>query len=311
MLVTGGAGFIGSNLAKRLVDNGNEVVVIDDLSSGNKNNVPDKAKFIQCDIQDKEHVEQIIKKSGVNIIVHLAAHRSVAKSVIEPLITDRVNTFGTLVILETARNCGVEKVISASSSSVYGGAKILPTPESTPLNPRSPYAVTKVAGEQYSRIYSELYKICSVSLRFFNVYGPFQSPDSPYAAVIPLFIDALLKGEPAQVHGNGLQSRDFTYISDVVDAIIALIEAPTDSCSGKVYNIAGGKPWSLLELLDLLGNLLGINPKYEFTSPRAGDILHSYADVSLAYNDFGFKTKIDFKEGLRKTIIWMKNSQLP
>src|SRR5205823_14493336 len=194
--------------------------------------------------------------AGCEVVFHPAAHRAVLRSVEDPLATDTANVHGTLTVLAAARDAGVRRVISASSSSVYGGAAARPTPEDTPLIPRSPYAVTKLTGEHYCRVFTELHGLETVALRYFNAFGPRQRPDSMYAAVIPLFIDALRNGRRPTVHGDGKQSRDFTFIADVVAANIAAAHAPAEECSGKAYNIACGDEWSLLQLLDSLGQLL-------------------------------------------------------
>src|SRR3954454_22459297 len=266
-LVTGGAGFIGSNLVDRLIDDGNEVVVVDDLFTGFRENVNPKAEFIDASVADEGVVRDAMV--GAEIVFHQAAHKAVLRSVEHPLVTDLANTHGTLTLLKAALDAGVRRVVYASSSSVYGGADVVPTPESTPLYPRSPYAVTKVAGEHYCHVFTELYGLETVRLRYFNVYGPRQRPDATYAAVIPLFIDALLQGRAPTVHGDGGQSRDFTYITDVVEANLAAGNAPAEQCAGNVYNVAGGDETTLLELLAVIGDVLGVEAQPEFTEPRA------------------------------------------
>jgi UDP-glucose 4-epimerase len=221
-----------------------------------------------------------------------------------PLETDTANTHGTLTVLKEARDAGVRRVVYASSSSVYGGADQLPTPESAPTWPRSPYAVSKLAGEHYCRVFAELHGLETVALRYFNVYGPRQRPDSAYAAVIPLFIDAARKGEPPIVHGDGLQSRDFSFISDTAAANLAAASAPAAACSGKAYNIAGGKTYTLVDLLAILGRIMGVAPQPEHTDPRAGDIRHSSGDISAAARDLGYKPEVGFEDGLRETVNW-------
>ena len=236
-LVTGGAGFIGSNLADGLLAEGDEVRVFDNLFTGFRENVPGGAELLEGDIRDEAAVRAAV--AGVDVVFHQAAHRAVLQSVEDPLSTDLANTHGTLLVLKAAQDAGVRRVVAASSSSVYGGAEQLPTPESAPLVPRSPYAVSKLAGEHYCRVWAELFGLETVALRYFNVYGPRQRPDSAYAAVIPLFTDALRTGARPTVHGDGRQSRSFAYIDDVVNANLAAAAAPAESCSGKVYNIAG------------------------------------------------------------------------
>jgi UDP-glucose 4-epimerase len=307
VLVTGGAGFIGSNLADALVADGHSVRVLDDISSGFNEYVPHAAQLIRGDVSDEDAVREAV--DGVDIVFHQAAHRAVLRSVEHPLTTDRANTLGTLTVLKVAADEGVRRVVYASSSSVYGGAETMPTPESITPNPRSPYAVTKLAGEHYCRVWSELYGLETVALRYFNVFGPRQRPNSAYAAVIPLFIDALSRGEAAVVHGDGRQTRDFTYIDDVVAANIAAATAPGEACSGRAYNVAGGRAYSLLELLQILEDILGAraNPIHE--EPRPGDVRHTRADISAAKADLGHAPNLDFEEGVRRTVKWFANER--
>jgi UDP-glucose 4-epimerase len=302
VLVTGGAGFIGSNLAERLLTQGAEVRVFDNLSSGFRDNVPGDAELLEGDIRDEAAVRAAV--AGVDLVFHHAAHRAVLQSVEDPLSTDLANTHGTLLVLKAAFDAGVRRVVAASSSSVYGGAEQLPTPESAPLVPRSPYAVSKLAGEQYCRVWSELFGLETVVLRYFNVYGPRQRPDSAYAAVIPLFTAALRTGVRPTVHGDGGQSRGFAYVDDVVDANLAAAAAPAEACSGKAYNIAGSSTHTLLQLLDELGAILGVEVDPEHTAPRAGDIRHSSADLTAAARDLGWQPTVSLADGLRRTVDW-------
>jgi UDP-glucose 4-epimerase len=299
-LVTGGAGFIGSHLVDSLVEDGHDVVVLDDLSSGLKDNVNPKAELVVGDIAEGDVVREAVE--GVEVVFHQAAHGSVLRSVLSPLTTDRANIHGTLTVLEAALHAGVRRLVYASSSSVYGGAGVTPTPESTPTRPRSPYAVTKLAAEHYCRVFAELHPLETVVLRYFNVYGPRQRPDSAYAAVIPLFIDCLVQGKAPTVHGDGLQSRDFTYVSDVVAANRAAASAPGDICNAKVYNAAGGR--SLLDLLEVLANILDVRPTPLHGDPRPGDIRTSRADASAIRRDLGFEVKVSFEEGMSRTVAW-------
>ncbi|HET6874729.1 MAG TPA: NAD-dependent epimerase/dehydratase family protein, partial [Acidimicrobiales bacterium] len=269
---------------------------------GYEDNVNPAATLITGDVADPIVVNQAV--AGAGVVYHLAAARAVLRSVEQPRDTDRINTGGTLTVLEAARAAGVRRVVSTSSSSVYGGAAILPTPESAPLVPRSPYAVSKLAGEHYARVYWELHGLETVSLRLFNVFGPRQRPDSMYAAVIPLFIDALRRAEPPEVHGDGKQSRDFTYIDDAVAAFLAAGRAPADRSAGKVYNIAGGREYSLLDLLEVLQKSLGVNVAPRHVGPRAGDVRHSRADATAAAADLGWSTQVSFEEGVDKTVEW-------
>jgi UDP-glucose 4-epimerase len=301
-LVTGGAGFIGSNLAERLLSDGAEVRVFDNLATGFADNVPAGAELVEGDIRDEAAVGKAM--AGVEVVFHHAAARAVLQSVENPAFTDLTNTHGTLLVLKAASDAGVRRVISASSSSVYGGAEQLPTPETAPLVPRSPYAVSKLAGEHYCRVWNELFGLETVRLRYFNVYGPRQRPDSAYAAVIPLFTRALRAGTRPTVHGDGLQSRGFAYVSDVVDANLAAAAAPASACAGKVYNIAGDSSVTLLELLGVLGDILGVEPDPEHTEPRPGDIRHSAADLSASARDLGWQPQIGLAEGLQSTVDW-------
>jgi nucleoside-diphosphate-sugar epimerase len=215
-----------------------------------------------------------------------------------------------LTVLVAARDAGVRRVVFASSSSVYGGAEVMPTPESAPLVPRSPYAVSKLAGEHYCRIFHELYGLQTVALRYFNVYGPRQRPDSAYAAVIPLFIDALRAKRPPEVHGDGLQSRGFTYVSDVVAANLLAATAPAERCSGRAYNTAVEEAHSLLELLATIEDLTGTAIPPEHTEPRAGDVRHSLADCSAARADLGFDPTVSLRDGLARTLTWFRTQEL-
>jgi nucleoside-diphosphate-sugar epimerase len=234
---------------------------------------------------------------------------SVPRSVARPLDTDRANVHGTLTVLAAAREAGVQRIVLASSSSVYGGATRTPTPETLELIPRSPYAVSKLTGEHYARVAWELHGVETVCLRYFNVFGPRQRPDSEYAAVIPRFIDLLLNGLPPEVHGDGLQARDFTFVSDAVQANLCAATAPSESCSGKAYNVAHGSPHSLLELLDILKAELGVDVEPVHVGSRPGDVRLSHADVSAAERDLGYVPVVSFQEGLVKTLDWFRSRQ--
>jgi UDP-N-acetylglucosamine/UDP-N-acetyl-alpha-D-glucosaminouronate 4-epimerase len=308
-LLTGGAGFIGSHIADALVKAGHEVVVVDDLSTGYAENLPAGAVLVVGSVADEALVRDAM--TGCEVVFHQAAHKAVLRSVEHPLTTDLANTHGTLTVLQAARDAGVRRFVHASSSSVYGGAAAVPTPESAPLTPKSPYAVSKLAAEHYCRVFHELYGLETVALRYFNVYGPRQRPDATYAAVIPLFVDALLHGRDPLVHGDGLQSRDFTYVADVVAANIAAAQAPAERCAGKVYNIAAGATWSLLDLLRILGDLLGVVPRPCFADPRPGDVRMSQADARAAAADLDFRCDTTLEDGLERTVAWLRTLATP
>jgi UDP-glucose 4-epimerase len=305
VLVTGGAGFIGSHLVDALVERGDEVVVLDDLSTGSRANLNARARLVEGGIADEAAAAAAV--DGCEVVFHQAAHKAVLRSVEQPLTTDTANTHGTLTVLKAAADAGVQRFVHASSSSVYGGATTVPTPESEELLPRSPYAVTKLAAEHYCRVFTELYGLETVALRYFNVYGPRQRPDATYAAVIPLFVNALLNGREVEVHGDGMQSRDFTYITDVVAANLAAASAPAAVCAGRVYNIAAGKSASLLDLLRIFGALLDVTPKLRFVEPRAGDVRLSQADARAAARDLGFQCAVDIDDGLALTVDWLRS----
>jgi UDP-glucose 4-epimerase len=301
-LVTGGAGFIGSHLVDALVEAGHDVRVLDDLATGRRENVHAGAELVVGSIADADAVARAV--AGVEVVFQLGALGAVARSVADPRTSDEVNVHGTLTVLTLARDAGARRVVFASSSSVYGGAAQVPTPETAPTRPRSPYAVSKLAGEWYTRVFSELYDLETVALRYFNVFGPRQRPDSTYAAVIPLFASALLAGDRPQVHGDGLQSRDFTYVSDVVAANLAAASVP--AANGGVYNVAPGEGATLLDLLAILGRLLDVAPDPQFTDPRPGDIHQSCADATAARTELGWAPQVTFEDGLARYVDWLR-----
>ncbi len=303
-LVTGGAGFIGSHLADALVALGGHVKVLDDFSTGLAENVPGGAELVRGSITDADTVAGAVR--DCEVVFHLGAHGAVARSLANPLGSNEANVHGTLTVLTAARDAGVRRVVFASSSSVYGGAEIIPTPETAPLRPRSPYAVSKLAAEWYVRVFAELFPLETVALRYFNVFGPRQRPDSTYAAVIPLFASALVRSESPTVHGDGTQSRDFTYVTDVVSANLAAARAPADDCNAHVYNVAPGTTNSLLELLDILGELTGNTPQPTFVDPRPGDVPRSQADATAARHDLGWQPQWTFDAGLREVVAWLR-----
>jgi UDP-glucose 4-epimerase len=302
-LVTGGAGFIGSHLVEALLERGDQVRVLDDFSTGSWDNletVRDHIEVIEGDIADSSTVRTAMR--GAEIVFHQAALASVPRSVANPLATHRVCVDGTLQVLLAARDAKVRRVVYAASSSAYGNSARLPKGESDPTAPLSPYAAAKLAGEQYCAAFSEVYGLETVRLRYFNVFGPRQTPDSPYAAVIPLFIRALTRGENPTLHGDGEQSRDFTFVADVVQANLLAASAP--GVSGRLYNVACGRRTSLLELIALLNALLGTNIAPTHTAPRVGDVKHSLADIERAREELGYRPTTDMKEGLRRCLEW-------
>jgi UDP-glucose 4-epimerase len=304
-LVTGGAGFIGSHLVEALVARGHEVRVLDNFSTGSATNldgVRNRVDLIEGDITDLEAVHAATR--GVDLVFHQAALASVPRSVADPLATHRACVDGTLHVLLAAKEHSVRRVVYAASSSAYGNSTRLPKCESDPTAPLSPYAVAKLAGEQYCAAFSEVYGLETVRLRYFNVFGPRQTPDSPYAAVIPLFIRALTAGERPVIHGDGRQSRDFTFVDDVVQANLRAAEAP--NISGQVFNVACGRRTSLLELLRHLNTLLGTAITPVHTQPRPGDVRHSQADIRRACDLLGYRPTTDIPAGLRRCLDWWR-----
>ncbi len=300
VLVTGGAGFIGSHLVEALVANKHEVTVLDDLSTGRQSNlagVKDKITFVKGDIADVSVLKKVCAKQ--DFVFHLAAIASVPYSIEHPLETHEINTTGTLKVLLAARDAKVKRVIYSSSAAVYGDEPSLPKKEISPIRPQTPYALTKRTGEQYTLMFSKLYGMETVSLRYFNVYGPRQDPKSPYSGVITKFITALKNGQQPIIFGDGMQTRDFVFVSDVVQANL---KAMTANAAGKAFNIATGVQVSIKEMLAHLNEILNtkIAPKY---APRQkGDILHSAADISEAKKVLHFSPQVTFHEGLEQTV---------
>jgi UDP-glucose 4-epimerase len=298
-LVTGGAGFIGSHLVDGLLENGYAVRVIDNLSTGNLANlahVRDRIEMIEGDITNSQTVNSAMH--GVELVFHQAALASVPRSVADPVSTNRVCVDGTLNVLLAARDAKVKRVVYAASSSAYGASASLPKRETDPTLPLSPYAVAKLAAEHYCAAFTEVYGLETVRLRYFNIFGPRQPPDSPYAAVIPLFFEAMLAGQSPVIYGDGQQSRDFTYVADAVQANLRAATAP--KASGKVYNVACGSRTSLLELVAKINALLGTKLHAIHEKPRPGDVKHSQADITPAKTELGYVPQFDIDQGLQK-----------
>ena len=306
-LVTGGAGFIGCNLVRYILAKGHDVVVVDNLATGKRQNMADfldRIEFIEGDIRDRELMDRAV--AGCTAIFHQAALGSVPRSVEDPATSHDVNVNGTLTVLEAARAAGLKRVIFAASSSAYGDREESPKHEAMAPLPASPYAASKVACEGYMRAYAACYGMETLSLRYFNVFGPYQDPEGPYAAVIPAFVSRLLRRQPPTVYGDGEQSRDFCYIDNVCEANWLAAQAPPEVCDGSAVNIACHASTSLNQILEILRELLGTDIQAEYTDPRPGDVRHSLADVSLAGKLIGYKPKVFFADGLRKAIDWYK-----
>jgi UDP-glucose 4-epimerase len=306
-LVTGGAGFIGSHLVEALLEHGRAVRVLDDFSTGSPGNlgaVRDRVEVIDGDITDLETVKSAMR--GVEVVFHQAALASVPRSVADPLATHRACVNGTLHVLLAARDAGVRRAVYAASSSAYGNSVRLPKSEADPTAPLSPYAAAKLAGENYCAAFTEVYGLETVRLRYFNVFGPRQSPDSPYAAVIPRFIEAMTGGRSPVIHGDGTQSRDFTFVADVVQANLLAASAP--GVAGRVYNVACGRRTTLLELVEHLNQMLGTSIAPTHTPSRPGDVRHSQADIERARTDLGYNPTTDVAVGLRRCLEWWQGA---
>jgi nucleoside-diphosphate-sugar epimerase len=307
-LVTGGAGFIGSSLVRGLLKEGKRVRVIDNLSTGSITNLEDtldQVEYIDGDIRDLSAVHKA--SESIKYIFHQAAVPSVPRSIENPVDSNQSNIDGTLNVLLAARDQGVKRVIYAGSSSVYGDTPDLPKKEDMKPHPLSPYAVTKLTGEYYCQVFSDVYGLETVTTRYFNVFGPRQNPESQYAAVIPKFIDAFLRGNPPTVFGDGEQTRDFTFVDNVVHANILCSKA--EKTSGEVINIATSSRISLNELISILRKITDRDIDPVYADPRKGDVRHSLADISRAQKLIGYKPIVDLEKGLRKTIQWMKKNQ--
>lgn len=308
VLVTGGAGFIGSHLVDKLVQLGAKVKVLDDFSTGKRENIAHlldgKLELIEGSLTDAETVRRAVE--GVEVVFHQGALPSVARSVEDPLTTHQVNATGTLLLLLASRDAGVGRVVFASSSSIYGDTPTLPKREDMTPNPKSPYALSKLIGEHLCRLFWELYGLETVSLRYFNIFGPRQDPASQYAAVIPRFVTALLKGERPVIYGDGEQTRDFTFVENCIQA--NLLAATKPNVAGEVFNVGAGVQTSVNDLFRLIRSLIGaddIEPIY--APPRPGDVRHSLAEITKAERLLGYKPVVSLEEGLKLTIDWFRN----
>lgn len=303
VLVTGGAGFIGANIVARLLTEGFDVKVIDDLATGRRENIEavgDEIEFIEGSILDDAVLENAVE--GVEYVFHEAAIPSVPRSVADPARSHLANATGTLKVLQAARDAGVKRVVYASSSSVYGDTPTLPKKEEMKPDPLSPYAVSKLCGEYYCRVFSKVYDLETVSLRYFNVFGPRQDPTSQYAAVVPKFITALSEGQSLVIYGDGEQSRDFTFVENVVNANLLALKA--GKTNGEVVNVACGERTTVNELCRLLAQIIGVDVSPSYDKARKGDVKHSLADISAAGNLLGYKPSVDIADGLSKTCDW-------
>ncbi len=302
-LVTGGAGFIGSNIAEALVKRGEEVVVLDNLSTGYEKNIAhvrNDLTFIKGDVRDAGAVREAL--AGVDYVLHEAALASVPRSIEDPVFVTDVNVRGTLVMLDEARRAGVKRFVYAASSSAYGDTERLPKEESMAPKPLSPYAASKLMGEYYCAVYAHVYGMSTVSLRYFNIFGPRQDPKSQYAAVIPIFVSHLMAGTQPSIFGDGEQSRDFTFVENVVEANI--LASRCENARGQTINIACGTRYTLNELFDQMRSIIGSSVSPRYAEPREGDVKHSHADISAAEKLIGYRVAVPFAEGLRRTIAW-------
>lgn len=309
-LITGIAGFIGSALARAVLKQGDQVRGIDNLSTGRRQNLDEilnRVDLREADLLDLDAVQEACR--GMDYVLHQAAVPSVPKSVLDPLGNNRANVDATVNLLVAARDAKVKRVVYAASSSAYGETPTLPKREDMTPKPISPYAVAKLAGEYYMASFYQCYGLETVCLRYFNVFGPRQDPTSPYSGVLARFITQMLKGEQPTILGDGQQSRDFTYVDNAVDANLLACKAPVKEAAGRVFNIACGRRIDLNETYRLLKKLIGYQGEVGYAPERAGDVKHSLADLSQAEKHLGYKPKVDFEEGLRRTIEWYRSQQ--
>jgi len=306
-LITGIAGFIGSSLARAIVAQGDQVRGVDNFATGKRENIQgilDRIDFREADILDLDAMHKAC--AGVDFVLHEAAIPSVPKSVLDPLASNRANVDGTVNVLVAARDAKVKRVVYAASSSAYGDTPALPKHEAMRPDPISPYAVAKLAGEHYMISFHRCYGLETVCLRYFNVFGPRQDPSSPYSGVLAKFITLMLRGEQPTIYGDGEQSRDFTYIDNVVEANLLACKAPAERAAGQVFNIATGGRVTLNEMFTLLQGLTSYKVEPEYGPERGGDIKHSLADISKAETALGYKTVVNFEEGLHRTVEWYR-----
>jgi nucleoside-diphosphate-sugar epimerase len=306
-LVTGGAGFIGSHLAEELRRRGETVRVVDNLSTGKRPNLDHitGVEFVEGDLADLDVARRAV--DGCEFVLHQAAIPSVPRSVKDPITSNRANIDATLNVLVAARDAGVTRVVFAGSSSAYGDTPTLPKREDMPTAPLSPYALQKLVGEQYMQMFTKLYALETVTIRYFNVFGPRQDPSSPYSGVISLFISALVEGRPPTIYGDGNQTRDFTYVANVVDGVLRASQSP--KASGHVINVATGGRVSLNQLFQALRELIGSSVEPVYAEPRAGDVRDSQADISRARELLDYEPLVPFEEGLRRTLEWYRTSR--
>lgn len=306
-LITGIAGFIGSSLARAIIAQGDDVRGIDNFSTGKRENLADivgQIDFREVDLLDLDALHQACR--GVDYIFHEAAIPSVPKSVLDPLGSNRANVDGTVHLLVAARDAKVKRVVYAASSSAYGDTPTLPKHEGMVPNPISPYAVAKLTGEYYMMSFYRCYGLETVSLRYFNIFGPRQDPSSPYSGVLAKFIAQMLNGEQPTILGDGTQSRDFTYIENAVQANLLAVKAPASQVAGQVFNVATGKRADLNQAFQLLKKIIGYTGDVKYGPPRSGDVKHSLADLSRAEKHMGYKPNVDFEQGLRRTVEWYR-----
>ena len=308
-LVTGGAGFIGSNICRRLVSDGCFVRVIDNLLTGKKTNlagIMDKIEFVEADMGDGKIARKVMKE--IDVVLHQGALPSVPRSIDDPAATNRHCVDATLTLLLAARDAKVKRFVYAASSSAYGDTPTLPKIETMPVNPLSPYAAAKLTGEYYCSVFYKVFGLETISLRYFNVFGPYQDPTSQYAAAIPAFVTAILKNQPPTIFGDGEQSRDFTYIDNVVEA--NLLAAKAKHTAGEVVNIACGYAVTVNEIIGMINKNVGKNVRPIYAPPRPGDVKHSLADITLAKKLIGYKPTVSFGNGLKTAIEWYRENLL-